>query len=89
MQAQENTFVVNLIDQKQLCVNEVLYIVSFDEDEVIIMTKKGKLAVEGEELKIESLSKDNATILVTGKIEVLSFPKTKPAKTSIFNKKTK
>ena len=88
MTANEN-FEINLVNQSILAINCVLHIVSFDEDEICIMTKSGKVVVEGKSLKVESLSKENGQILVTGEILYLSFPKTNTGKGGAFLKRRK
>ena len=73
-QVNEN-FVVTLINMHELGVSCVLHIIAFDEDEIRIMTKQGKMLVEGKDLKVESLSKENESIIVTGEISSIVFQK--------------
>lgn len=88
MQAQANLdFVVNVLNRSQLSMNGVLHIVSFDEDEITIMTREGKVHVEGNDLKVESLSKENGSILVIGEIVEITFEKEKAHKAGMLSKK--
>ena len=84
---QSEHFTITITDQSQLTMNDVLHIVSFDEDGVSIMTKQGKVIVEGTKLKVESLSKETETILISGEILELSFPKTKQSMKTVMMKK--
>ena len=84
---QNEHFTITITDQSQLMMNDVLHIVSFDEDGVSIMTKQGKVIVEGTKLKVESLSKETETILISGEILELSFPKTKQSMKTVLMKK--
>ena len=49
-------------------IDSVNTVKSFDEEAVLIETDFGNIAVEGAELRIESLDKSKSEILITGKI---------------------
>lgn len=55
-------------NRKTITLDGVLNIEGFDEGYVTVIINEGKLNIEGEGLKIESLSKDNGEIIITGKI---------------------
>ena len=60
--------ILNLSEWKSLKLNGVEDIAGFEESYVILDTRSGRIAVEGEELKIESLSRDSGEILICGQI---------------------
>ena len=55
-------------DKKALTLDGVKHVLSFEEDEVTLDTELGRVIVEGQDLKIESLSKEGE-ILIVGKID--------------------
>ena len=59
---------VTLVERETLALNGVNNVESFDEEFVSLSTARGRVCVEGEGLKIESLSKDGGNILICGKI---------------------
>lgn len=52
----------------------------FDEGYVSLSTDLGRVVIEGEGLKIESLTKDEGLIYVTGKISGVYYSEEKPAR---------
>lgn len=59
---------ITLIDGKVFMMNGVDNIASFDEGYILLDTSSGRVSVEGNDLKIESLSKDDGNILIKGDI---------------------
>ena len=53
---------------------------SFDDESVLLESSAGKIIVEGEELRIESLEKINGKILICGKIKGVFYPDFKELK---------
>ena len=47
---------------------------SFDDESVLLESSAGKIVVEGEELRIESLEKLTGKILICGKIKGVFYP---------------
>ena len=76
---------LTLHDRKELVLGGILDVVSFDEGEIVLSTNLGDLLIEGEELKIENLSKEKGEIAVRGKISSLYY-KDKPQKKKRFDK---
>lgn len=66
-----------LKDRKELSLNGVKNVLGFDEGVVTLMSELGRVTVEGEGLKIESLTKENGEILITGKISGVYFSEEK------------
>ncbi|MBQ4071739.1 MAG: sporulation protein YabP [Clostridia bacterium] len=75
-----------LKDRKALTLDAVKSVKDFTESQLIVDTELGTVYIEGEELKIESLSKENASILVTGNISGFYYKSQKPRR-SIFSRK--
>ena len=69
-----------LKDRHSLSITGVTNILGFDPDCVILETSLGRLTVEGEELKIESLDKSTGEITVRGRISGLYYSEEKPKK---------
>lgn len=74
-----------LKDKKTLTLNGVVNILDFSELEMTIDTVLGTVVIEGEEMKIENLSKDNGIVNVIGKIDGFYYKKVREKK-SIFSK---
>lgn len=55
-------------NRKTVSVDGVINIEGFDDGSITVLINEGKLNIEGEGLKIESLSKDNGEIIITGQI---------------------
>ncbi len=71
-----------LIIKERKCVtlDKVKNVEGFDESYVSLSTESGKVVIEGHELKIESLTKENGAILITGKINGVYFSDEKAVK---------
>ncbi len=63
-----------------ICLNGVINVASFDENFVILEIADGRVNIEGERLKIESLSRDGGDIEITGRIDGVFYAKEKTAK---------
>ena len=55
-------------ERNSITLNGVCNVVGFDESYVTLATSDGKIIIEGEGLKIESLSKQGGEINISGKI---------------------
>lgn len=66
-------------------INGVEHILGFDEKNVVLACDFGKLFVEGEDLKVESLSKANTEICITGKFKGVYFSEIKNTE-SVFKR---
>ena len=67
-------------DRERLVINGVINVEGFGEEFLILNTSLGELTVEGCELKIESLTKENGEILITGKINGVFYKDEKSEK---------
>ena len=72
-------------DKKTLSLSAVVNILDFSELEMTIETQLGTVVIEGEDMKIESLSKDDGIINVIGRIEGFYYKKQREKK-SLFSK---
>ena len=72
-------------DKKTLSLNAVVNILDFSELEMTIETQVGPVVIEGEDMKIESLSKDDGIVCVVGRIEGFYYKKQREKK-SLFSK---
>lgn len=70
-------------DKKTLTLNGVINILDFSELEMTIETVFGTVVIEGEEMKIENLSKDDGIINVVGKIEGFYYKRPREKKNFI------
>ena len=67
-------------ERTSVTIDGVENVLGFDESYVSLMTVVGKIAIEGQGLKIESLSKENGEISVVGKIDGVFYTEEKGAK---------
>ena len=70
-----NNTIQNLIleNREKLSISEVLDVLSFDDQIVILETELGLLTVKGENLRINKLSLDTAEVIVDGEIYNLGY----------------
>ena len=66
--AKEKIYQTNITNREKITVNGVMNVECFGEEYLTLNTSQGQLTIEGENLKIESLTKENGEILITGKI---------------------
>ena len=72
-------------DRSMLTLDGVLNVEGFSDDYLNIETRCGKVIVEGSNLKIESLTKEDGVITVSGSISGV-FYKTDKVKSGIFSR---
>ena len=70
----------NLIikNRNQISIDGVRNVEGFDDGYVNISTDAGRLIIEGENLKIEGLTKENGVILISGRIDAVIYSDEKP-----------
>ncbi len=64
-------------ERNKLTLNGVSNIESFDEGYITLEIGEGRISVEGEGLKIESLSRESGEIQITGKINGVFYSEKK------------
>lgn len=67
----KQTLTVN--NREELRLDGVINVEGFDEGYVSLSTTAGRAVVEGTNLKIESLTKEDGTILISGKIDGVMY----------------
>ena len=73
-----------LEDRRRLLVSGVTDVESFNEQEVIMGTTRGTLAVRGEDLHMEKLSVDSGDVVVTGSIDAMEYEDPEPRGEGFF-----
>ena len=66
--AKEKIYQTCITNREKILVSGVMNVECFGEEYLTLNTTQGQLTIEGENLKIESLTKENGEILITGKI---------------------
>ena len=64
---------IHLTDKKRLVIDRVINVEGFDEEYLSLSTHCGTISVEGHELKIESLTKEDEKIMITGEINGIFY----------------
>jgi sporulation protein YabP len=64
---------VTVNDRKRLSLQGVLHIESFDEEYIMLAVENGRVAIEGDDLKVISLSKEGGEIIIVGEIRGIFF----------------
>lgn len=67
-------------NREEVSLNGVLNVSSFGEDFLSLNTSLGEVIIEGTDLKIESLTKENGEILIIGKINGIIYKDKKDEK---------
>lgn len=77
---------VTLIDGKLFCMDGVSDIAGFDDGCIILDTSMGRICIEGNDLKIESLSKDGGNIVIRGNVSAFFLSRQSDRKTGFVKK---
>ena len=64
---------LTLNERKNLTMTGVTEVVSFEESAVVLSTSLGLLTVQGQELKLKTLSLEGGQVAVEGKISALVY----------------
>ena len=64
---------LTLNERRQLTMNGVTEVVSFDDTSVVLRTNMGVLTVHGKELQLKNLSLDGGQVAVDGHISALIY----------------
>ncbi len=76
---------LNVKNRNKLTLNGVINVESFDEKYLSLSLEEGRVCVEGEELRIESLCRDNGEMEISGRINGVYYTENKKIK-SRFSK---
>lgn len=66
-------YLMTVNNRERVSLNGVLNVSSFGEDFLSLNTSLGEVIIEGRDLKIESLTKENGEILIIGKINGIIY----------------
>lgn len=64
---------LTLENRKKMTLNGVSEIISFNEDQILLITVLGNMDIRGEELKMTKLDVQNGDVAITGKIHYLVY----------------
>ena len=73
MAEQENAHALTLTGRKNLTMTGVHEVVSFDDAAVVLRTALGTLTVQGQDLRLKTLSTDGGQVAVTGEVSALTY----------------
>lgn len=76
---------ITITDMNSITMNEIKHIVGFDGNTVALDTERGRVMIEGSDLKVESLEKEEGKIVISGNFKGLFFAERKP-KSGILDK---
>ena len=64
---------LTLNERKNLTMTGVTEVISFEESEVVLRTSLGLLTVQGQELKLKTLSLEGGQVAVDGEVSALVY----------------
>ncbi|MBQ8237541.1 MAG: sporulation protein YabP [Oscillospiraceae bacterium] len=73
MAEQEKPHALTLSGRKHLTMTGVNEVVSFDDTAVVLQTSLGTLTVQGQDLRLKTLSTDGGQVAVTGAVSALTY----------------
>ena len=73
MQNIDKKHTVLITDRKQVEIDGVECVSSLDDDHISMETTKGRIIVEGTDLKLENLEKANGNVIVIGNISSVLY----------------
>ena len=71
-------------ERNRITLNGIMNVMSFDENYVTLETSEGRICIEGEGLRIESLSQNGGEIQITGRINGVYYSKEKRGKGGFY-----
>ncbi len=78
---------IRLNKRKDMVINGVLEVISFDEESVRLMSVEGEIYVEGEEIKIGVLDTDKGVVTLSGRVNGFYYVSDeKKAKKGLFSR---
>ena len=78
-------YLLTVNNRERISLNGVLNVSSFGDDYLALNTALGEVIIEGSELKIESLTKEDGEILIIGKLNAIIY-KEQRAEKGFFGK---
>ena len=80
IEAKDRAYQLTINNREKLSMNGVINVEGFGEEYLLLNTAIGELTIEGSDLKIESLTKENGEIVILGKINGLFYREEKSEK---------
>ncbi len=71
-------------DKRIVEIDSVINVLSLDENSVLIDTNAGRIVIEGESLKINSLDKSTGKIELSGNINAVIYPRHRSKTKGLF-----
>ena len=65
--------VITIADRAHINIDGVLHVDSFDDQEIVLETELGLLALRGEELHIKQLSLDDGKLMIEGIVRTVDY----------------
>ena len=85
MEQKKNERLISIVNCGEVKLNGVEHIVGFDEKCVILSCDFGRVIIEGEGMKVESLSKENSEISIVGNFKGVYLSEEKKQKSQLKN----
>ena len=70
-------------ERNKIILNGVCNVIGFDESYVTLDIGEGRVCIEGQGLKIESLSREGGEIEISGRVDGVFYSKEKKAKSGL------
>lgn len=64
---------ISITDRAQICLDGIAEVISYDENNIIMETNMGQLALDGSGLNIVKLNLGEGRVSVTGKLDALYY----------------
>ena len=80
IEAKDRSYQLTINNREKISMNGVINVEGFGEEYLHLNTAIGELTIEGSDLKIESLTKENCEIVILGKINGLFYREEKSEK---------
>lgn len=73
MSLENNKSSLTLENRKKMTLNGVSEILSFNEEQILLITVLGNMDIRGEELKMTKLDVQNGDVVITGRISYVVY----------------
>lgn len=65
--------ILTLENRKKMTLNGVSEIISFNEEQILLITLLGNMDIRGEDLKMTKLDVQNGDVVITGKVSYMVY----------------
>ncbi len=80
------THAIHIDNRELMSVTGVKDVISFNEQEVRLLTEAGELHIEGMELHITKLNLDDGQVMIEGEVIALEYDETQQERGSVFSR---